>query len=421
VQNHAAMVFATARRITGDASLAEDVAQETFLELSRKDHHAVDSVAAWLHRVAWRKACNAVRSESRRRRHEKAAAETSAIAKDSSWKELGSLIDNALEELPSPLKALLVEHYLQGCSQQEMASSREVSQSTISRQLEAGVSELRAHLRSKGVPCGTGLAALLGAQSAEAAPASLQVSLGKLALSGVGAGAPGTSTTLPITASLLTMSLAKITVSTVVVAGLIAIPFVLHQRGQQTAKPAKAIAPPPTIATVFNTPSAVSAKATSSTPRHYRPPPVTEAVRLKIDAIIRRQQRMSQDERARDSELQQVIVKFFATAQLDSPEMKRKVDDAGEALMATKSLEHGTINMHFGSVDSPEFRTWLEAALSDDTQRAQDWILSRLQGAAFEFSVNPTMERTSDGVKVQPAETGIKGAGEEKKEEKMNF
>ena len=151
VKSHASMVFATARRITGDTALAEDVAQETFLELSRQSHRAFDSVSAWLHRVAWRKACNAVRSESRLRRHEQAAVEASSAIEDASWQDLEPLIDHALEELPSPLKELLVEHFFQNRTQQELAASRGLSQSTVSRQLETGIMEVRASLRTKGV------------------------------------------------------------------------------------------------------------------------------------------------------------------------------------------------------------------------------------------------------------------------------
>lgn len=74
VRDHAGMVFATAKRVTGDAALAEDVAQETFLELARSAQGTVKLVAAWLHRVAWRKACNTLRGETRRLRHEQDAS-----------------------------------------------------------------------------------------------------------------------------------------------------------------------------------------------------------------------------------------------------------------------------------------------------------------------------------------------------------
>src|SRR5688572_29438069 len=68
VQAHTGMVFATARRVTRDAARAEDVAQETFLELARNAPRITDSVGAWLHRVAWRKARDVVRADVTRRR-----------------------------------------------------------------------------------------------------------------------------------------------------------------------------------------------------------------------------------------------------------------------------------------------------------------------------------------------------------------
>ncbi len=206
VRDHAGMVFATARRVVGDAALAEDVAQETFLELARRGHGAVESVAAWLHRVAWRKACNAVRGEVRRRQHERAAAEKSRATVDASWNELEPLIDEALEELPSSLRESLVEHYLEGRTQQEMAARRRVSQSTISRQLDEGVRALRSLLGGRGIRCAAGLAAVLGAGSAQAVPSSLTASLGKLAISGVGS----SSSTPVITTAFLSMNLTRI-------------------------------------------------------------------------------------------------------------------------------------------------------------------------------------------------------------------
>src|SRR3954451_9858806 len=111
MRDHAGMVFATAKRVTGDAALAEHVVQETFLELARKGHDAVESMGAWLHRVAWRKACNVVRSEARRRNNEKVAAEKMPAAAEANWKDLEPLIDEVPEELPLPVREALVEHF----------------------------------------------------------------------------------------------------------------------------------------------------------------------------------------------------------------------------------------------------------------------------------------------------------------------
>jgi DNA-directed RNA polymerase specialized sigma24 family protein len=56
VQARGAMVHATALRVTCDAASAQDVAQETFLELARKAGGITQSVAAWLHRMSWNSA-----------------------------------------------------------------------------------------------------------------------------------------------------------------------------------------------------------------------------------------------------------------------------------------------------------------------------------------------------------------------------
>src|SRR5262245_47226759 len=64
------MVHRTARRITNDEHLAEDVCQAVFLVLLRKAAtlSSVASLAAWLHRVAILAARNTVKLEMRRRK-----------------------------------------------------------------------------------------------------------------------------------------------------------------------------------------------------------------------------------------------------------------------------------------------------------------------------------------------------------------
>jgi RNA polymerase sigma factor (sigma-70 family) len=189
VQAHAGMVFATARRVTRDVGLAEDVAQETFLELARNASTITESVGAWLHRVAWRRACNAVRADGTRRRYEEAAtvASLEGDRAEATWAELEPLIDEALNALPDKWREPLVEHFLEGRTQQDLAVRYGVSQSTVSRLLEAGIDELRRQLRRKEVLVGASLALLLAAHATMAPPPALIASLGKLAVSGVGA------------------------------------------------------------------------------------------------------------------------------------------------------------------------------------------------------------------------------------------
>ncbi|MES2597238.1 MAG: sigma factor [Verrucomicrobiota bacterium] len=66
VESHAAMVHATARRVTQDAALAQDAAQETFLALARSSGSAIHCVGAWLHQAAWPRTLFGARSSCRR-------------------------------------------------------------------------------------------------------------------------------------------------------------------------------------------------------------------------------------------------------------------------------------------------------------------------------------------------------------------
>lgn len=209
MQTHASMVYATARRITQNEAMAEDVTQETFLQLARQSRHITQSVAAWLHRVAWRVACNAVRNDTTRKRYEQAAAHEDTVEeREASWAEVETELDAAIDDLPEDLRAPLVLHFLQGRSQREIAAALGVSQSTVSRTVESGLTELRSRLRKKGLLCGAGLAVMLADQAIVAAPVALLNSLSKLGMSGI-----GTATAAPTASSM--MSLVKVGVTVV--------------------------------------------------------------------------------------------------------------------------------------------------------------------------------------------------------------
>ena len=190
VQRHAGMVFATARRVTRDPSLAEDVAQETFLELARKGRSITESVGAWLHRVAWRRACDAVRAEVTRRRHESAALALDD-GHECTWEELEPAFDEALAELAVEERAVIIEHYLEGRTQTEVAGRMGLSQSSVSRLLEQSITHLRSKLKAKGLLCGAALGTMMIAASTQAAPVTLIASLQKIALSSIGTGVAG--------------------------------------------------------------------------------------------------------------------------------------------------------------------------------------------------------------------------------------
>jgi RNA polymerase sigma factor (sigma-70 family) len=210
VQAHGAMVHATALRVTCDAAAAQDVAQETFLELARKAGGITQSVAAWLHRVSWNRACDVVRRETARKRVEEAMAETWHTDREATWPDIEPHVDEALNELPKELREVLVLYFLEGRTQAEVARYLGKNQATVSRAIERGISAMREALRSRGVIAGAGLVALFAAQPAQAMPVAVQASLGKLSLSGVGLPATATvSSSTLFTTTLITMTSIK--------------------------------------------------------------------------------------------------------------------------------------------------------------------------------------------------------------------
>src|SRR5688572_2128568 len=67
VRRHAGLVFTVARRLTGNAADAEDIAQTCFMEMARSASSIAISPAGWLHRAATCRSRDAVRADLSRR------------------------------------------------------------------------------------------------------------------------------------------------------------------------------------------------------------------------------------------------------------------------------------------------------------------------------------------------------------------
>ena len=94
-------------RTVRDAHLAEDVAQGAFVALARNAGQLTDrpALSGWLHRTAQNIAGKAVRTDVRRRAHEKEAVamnELLATESDARWEQIAPHVDSALGELSEP-------------------------------------------------------------------------------------------------------------------------------------------------------------------------------------------------------------------------------------------------------------------------------------------------------------------------------
>lgn len=191
VRLHAGMVYGVSLRMLKDESRAADVVQETFLRLLHDADRITDSLAGWLHRIATHKAIDAVRRDRRRRKREAVYA-AGKLRETHEWQRISGYVDEAMEELDEDTRELLIKHFLEGRRQTDIAADENVSQATVSRRIESGVSELGKKLNNRGILVVTGaLGTLLAQNAVEAAPAVVVQELGKIALVGASAVSSG--------------------------------------------------------------------------------------------------------------------------------------------------------------------------------------------------------------------------------------
>jgi len=121
VRRHLPLVLSVTRRRLGNSGLAEDAAQEVFIDLSRraKTRRAIACLPAWLHRAATYEAATAARTESRHRhRVARAMKEEQGTTADPA---LDRMLDEALASLPERDRVLLVLHHYERLSYEAIA------------------------------------------------------------------------------------------------------------------------------------------------------------------------------------------------------------------------------------------------------------------------------------------------------------
>ena len=193
VQRHAPIVYGACLRVLEDQSRAADVVQETFLQLLRDAGKITGSVPSWLHRVATRKALDAVRADARRRKREARYAADKPL-KTTRWEDVSVHVDQGLDELDDETRRILIQRFFQGRTTTDIAADSGVSQPTVSRRVESGVAELREILRKRGIiVAAAALGSLLTQNAVQAAPAIVMKELGKMALIGTTAATASTA------------------------------------------------------------------------------------------------------------------------------------------------------------------------------------------------------------------------------------
>jgi len=149
-QTHGRLVFAVAYKVLGDAGLAEEATQQTFIKAWRAagNYDPKRSLVAWLTTIARNAALDIYRRERRQRSHsDLESAEGELITLPPSDEQLSDVlaVRNALEELPDADRELIRLQHYQELTHAEIADHLAIPVGTVKSR------SFRAHRRLEGL------------------------------------------------------------------------------------------------------------------------------------------------------------------------------------------------------------------------------------------------------------------------------
>ncbi|MBO0875887.1 MAG: sigma-70 family RNA polymerase sigma factor [Pseudonocardia sp.] len=157
-QEHGAAVLAYATRLTGDATAAQDVLQETLIRAWRHPEAlAADRgpVRPWLFTVANRIIIDRARHNAARPREVAEDPARPPLQRDHADRLVESLrVYEAMRVLSEPQRAVVVEVYFQGRAISEAAAALGIPEGTAKSRLYHALRRLREHLGDQRVPVG---------------------------------------------------------------------------------------------------------------------------------------------------------------------------------------------------------------------------------------------------------------------------
>jgi RNA polymerase sigma-70 factor (ECF subfamily) len=151
VDEHQSMVFSLAWRMTEDRGLAEEIAQDVFLEMDRNLGRITtpEHACFWLRRVTMSRSTDALRRRRVRGLDLWVEIEEGhgAPAEDRS-SPLGTRLERLLATLPEPQRAALVLRYQEDLAPEEIAAALDAPLATVKSHLQRGLKLLRAKAES---------------------------------------------------------------------------------------------------------------------------------------------------------------------------------------------------------------------------------------------------------------------------------
>jgi RNA polymerase sigma-70 factor, ECF subfamily len=144
---HQSMVFSLALRMTGDRGLAEEIAQDVFVELDRNiakiesPRHAI----YWLRRVTMSRSTDALRRRRARGGGQWVEIDESHGAQEiGRGSPLGGRVEALLATLPEAQRAAIILRYQEDLTPEEIAATLGAPLATVKSHLQRGLKLLRA-------------------------------------------------------------------------------------------------------------------------------------------------------------------------------------------------------------------------------------------------------------------------------------
>ena len=147
VEEHQSMVFSLAMRMTGDWGLAEEIAQDVFLQLDKclAKIESPEHARFWLRRVTMSRSADALR-----RRKVRGIPlwvqieENHSVQAQEPITPVGARLERLLHTLPEAQRAALLLRYQEDLTPQEIAATLGAPLATVKSHLQRGLKLLRA-------------------------------------------------------------------------------------------------------------------------------------------------------------------------------------------------------------------------------------------------------------------------------------
>jgi len=154
VREHQAMVFSMACRYLRNRALAEEIAQDVFLQLYRKLHtlESSDHVLHWLRWVTAHRLIDHSRHEQRRPQSPLDDAPEPAVPAHEGDPLLADMLRQLVAELPENARLVMILRYQEDLDPIDIAQALEMPLATVKSHLQRSLALLRDRLtRKKGV------------------------------------------------------------------------------------------------------------------------------------------------------------------------------------------------------------------------------------------------------------------------------